>query len=265
MAAIVTLCTDFGTADSYVAAMKGVILTIAPQATLVDISHDVARHSVAEAAFVLRSAFDCFPPGTVHLVIVDPGVGSARRGIAVRCGNHRFVAPDNGVLSYVLGGPEPFEAVALTQSAYWRAEVSHTFHGRDVFAPVAAHLANGVPLSALGPPVTDPVRLDLATPSVREDGLIVGQVIHVDHFGNLVTNIPASALSRGQPRSISVGQVTIAGLAAGPAVCATTYSSVCVGQLLALVGSHGYLEIAVREGSAAHAACVGIGAQVLVE
>lgn len=258
MGSVVTLCTDFGTADGYVAAMKGVILAIAPDATLVDISHEVTRQSIAEGAFVLHSAFSYFPRGTVHLVVVDPGVGTGRRGVAVHAQGHRFVAPDNGVLTYVLQGAESFEAVVLTESAYWRTEVSHTFHGRDVFAPVAAHLAIGVPLSSLGQPVADLVRLDLPTPSVGKDGSIAGRVIYVDHFGNLVTNIPATMLPRRENLCIKVGQVALWGLA-------TTYSSVGVGKTLALVGSHGNLEIAVREGSAAEMLGVAIGGQVLVQ
>jgi len=258
VATIITLCTDFGTTDGYVAAMKGIILSIAPEARLVDITHNVPGHSVAEAAFVLHSACPWFPPGTIHLVVVDPGVGGGRRELAVRSSGHCFVAPDNGVLTYVLDRQEPVEAVALTQSAYWRAEVSHTFHGRDIFAPVAAHLANGVPLSALGDPVTDLVRLQIPAPSVREDGVIVGQVIRADHFGNLVTNIPASMLSERHHWCIAVGRVAIRGLVA-------TYSSVGPGDALALVGSHGNLEIAVREANAAHALGVNVGAQVLVE
>lgn len=265
MGTIISLCTDFGTADGYVAAMKGVILSIAPEVTLVDISHQVARQSAAEGAFVLYSAFPWFPPGTVHLVVVDPGVGSGRRGLAVHCQEHFFVAPDNGLLSYVLGHREPFEAVALTQRAYWRARVSRTFHGRDVFAPVAAHLANGVPLSALGDPVTEVVRLELAAARAQEDGSIVGQVIHVDRFGNLVTNIPVQMLSAREHWRVTVGQVTIGGPAGGLAVSATTYSSVGVGDTLALVGGHGNLEIAVREGSAARLLGVAIGERVLVE
>jgi len=257
MGAIVTLCTDFGTADGYVAAMKGVILGIAPEAKLVDISHSVERQSVSEGAFVLQSAFHYFPQGTIHLVVVDPGVGSGRRGVAVCARGHCFVAPDNGVLSYVLLGAASFEAVILTASASWRAQVSHTFHGRDVFAPVAAHLANGVPLSSLGHRVTDLVCLKLPTPRLCADGTIVGRVIHVDHFGNLVTSIPATMLSRERDWRVTVGRVTVGGLA-------TTYHSVGTGDVLALVGSHGNMEIAVREGSAAKTLGVGIGEQVLV-
>jgi len=258
MGSIVTLCTDFGTADGYVASMKGVILSIAPEARLVDITHQVPRHSVTQAAFVLGSAFSWFPPGTVHLAVVDPGVGGERRGVAVCFRSHYFVAPDNGLLSRVLAGEDPFDAVVLTQSAYWLPEVSHTFHGRDIFAPVAAHLANGVPLSSLGEPVADLVRLELPVPRRREDGAIVAQVIHVDSFGNLVTNIPAGMLPERGRRRITVGGITVPGLS-------TTYSSVDAGDALALVGSHENLEIAVREGSAANVLGVGVGAQVLVE
>lgn len=257
MGDVIALTTDFGTRDGYVAAMKGVILGIAPGISLVDVSHEVAPQDVAGAAFLLAGVYRFFPRDTVHLVVVDPGVGTARRGLAARSGGHLFVAPDNGVLTPVYDAPEGAEIVALTNSDYWLAEVSRTFHGRDVFAPVAAHLAREVPLASLGPPVRDPVRLQLPTPPVPGRA-VEGTVVWVDHFGNLVTNIPASVLALGQTYRVAVGHLTVTGLF-------TTYGDVRAGQPLALVGSHGYIEVAVREGSAAEMAGVGRGATVRLE
>ncbi len=257
MRAVITLCTDFGTRDGYVAAMKGVILSLAPGAQLVDITHEVPPQAVREAAFVLASAYGYFPPGTVHLVVVDPGVGSDRRLLAVRAGYYYFVAPDNGVLSLVLRAQATFEAVALTRRAYWREEVSHTFHGRDILAPVAAHLANGVPLSALGEPLREPVQLAWPAPE-RRGQTIIGHVLHIDRFGNLVTDIPAAMLFARTDWRVVVGRVRAAGIR-------PTYASVGRGEPLALIGSHGYLEVAVREGSAEKMAGAKVGDVVHVE
>jgi S-adenosylmethionine hydrolase len=257
MSNIITLTTDFGTRDGYVAAMKGVILGIVPGVDLVDISHEVAPQDIHEAAYLVAGVYRFFPPQTVHLVVVDPGVGTERRGLALRVGAHRFVAPDNGVLAPVLEDSDDVEAIALTNSDYWLDDVSHTFHGRDSFAPVAAHLVRGVPLEALGMRIRDPVRLTLPTPRVTERGA-EGTVLWVDRFGNLVTNIPADALAPGEAYRVTVGRLTVTGLF-------TTYGQVRAGQPLALVGSHGYVEIAVREGSAAELAGVDRGAVVRVQ
>lgn len=257
MGTVITLCTDFGTRDGYVAAMKGVILSLAPDAQLVDITHEVTPQAVREAAFVLASAYGYFPPGTVHLVVVDPGVGSDRRLLAVRAGPYYFVAPDNGVLSLALRAQGACEAIALTRSAYWRAEVSRTFHGRDILAPVAAHLANGVPLAALGEPLREWVQLAWPAPE-RRGQAIVGHVLHIDRFGNLVTDIPAAMLGARADWRVAVGRVRADGLR-------PTYASVGRGEPLALIGSHGYLEVAVREGSAAELAGAKVGDAVQVE
>jgi hypothetical protein len=251
MPSIITLCTDFGLQDGYVAAMKGVMLSIAPHARLIDISHEITHQSIQEGAFVLRSAYEFFPPGTVHLVVVDPGVGSERRAVAVQAGKHLFVAPDNGVLVYVLRREKEVEAVSLTNLAYWREEISETFHGRDIFAPVAAHLARGVPLRDLGEPIDELVQVELSVPQRRGEGAIIGHVIHVDGFGNAVTDIPASMLQGGHWRVVA-GDARIGGLS-------STYALVAKGELLALIGSHGFLEIAVREGSATRVAHLSVG------
>jgi len=261
---LVTITTDFGVADGYVGTMKGVILSIAPDAHLVDISHQVAPQNVRQAAYVLYTASPFFPSHTVHLVVVDPGVGSARRPIALRTPAGIFVGPDNGVFSYVMAS-EPVEAVVeLADPRYRLSQVSHTFHGRDVFSPAAAHLAAGVPITDFGPPVSDPVTFPLPRLEVAA-GSITGEVLHADHFGNCVTSIgllgwngdelllePAFGEARGG------GQVRFE--AAEPLVTAAgqeiagvhrTYAEVEPGEPLALVGSGRHLEIAVREGSAA--------------
>jgi S-adenosylmethionine hydrolase len=253
---IITLCTDFGLRDGYVAAMKGVILSISPESTLVDISHEIAPQNVHQGAYVLASACPFFPQGAIHLVVIDPGVGSDRRAVAVRTAEHTFVAPDNGVLSLALKGKEILQAVSLTAQAYWRTpQASSTFHGRDIFASVAAHLARGVALEALGDPV-EALR-SLPSPELRGDpqGGLIGHVVHVDHFGNLITNIPATRLLGRRDWQIETGTERIQGLQ-------DTYARVAPGQVLALIGSHDCLEIAVRAGSAAERLGLDIGAEI---
>ena len=241
---IITLTTDFGLADGYVAAMKGVILGIAPQAALIDITHQIEPQNVREAAYVLHSAWPYFPLATVHVAVVDPGVGSARRPIAAHIDGSYFVGPDNGLFTYALQeASQPAYCVHLDNPAYWRPQVSRTFHGRDIFSPVAAYLANGVPLELLGAPIDDPVRFDTQPPQREPDGALRGQVIHVDRFGNLISNIPGDWLAS------RLWTVRIAGQqVAGPSL---TYAEAAPGRLLALVSSGGTLEVAVRDGSAA--------------
>lgn len=193
MAAIVTLTTDFGTRDAYVAAMKGAILGIARSVQLVDVTHEVAPHDVAEGAYALEAAAPYFPPGTVHVGVVDPGVGTARRGLAVVARGQVFVGPDNGLFTPFLGGDD-WTAFELAAPEYRLRAVSRTFHGRDVFAPAAAHVAAGVDPARLGPRVTDPVRLPWPAPR-RTGAGVAGVVVHVDRFGNLVTSIPAEAVA----------------------------------------------------------------------
>ena len=255
---IITLLTDFGTADAFVGVMKGVILGMAPQVHLVDLTHEVPPQAVAVAAFLLEAAWREFPPGTIHLVVVDPGVGSSRRALAAAGPHGRFVAPDNGVLSPIVQAGEVTALHALTRSEFFRQPVSRTFHGRDIFAPVAAHLANGVSLAALGPPVTDPVRLDLPRPEPLPGDGAAGQVLHVDRFGNLITNLPQAlfAPGRGVPVVAVAGQ-RIRGLA-------DSYGAVPAGQPGAIVGSTGTLEIFVPGGSAAAALGASRGAAVTV-
>lgn len=253
---IITLTTDFGLSDSYVAAMKGIIAGIAPQATVIDITHQIAPQDVRGAAYVLHSALSCFPPGAVHLAVVDPGVGSARRPIAAAAGGQFFVGPDNGLFTHAWQDSPPAACVVLDNPAYWRPQLSHTFHGRDLFAPVAAHLANGAALAALGTPIADPILFDVLAPRRRPDGSLTGQIIHVDHFGNLVSNIPGAWLTGGRWTVQIAGQRLI-----GPS---PTYAAALPGQLLALVSSGGTLEIALRDGSASSQLAVASGEPIEV-
>ncbi|MGB4675731.1 MAG: SAM-dependent chlorinase/fluorinase [Aggregatilineales bacterium] len=261
---IITLLTDFGQRGSYVGAMKGVILSITPSAQLVDITHEVNPQDIQQASLILSNVYPYFPAHTVHLVVVDPGVGSQRRPIAVETPRGRFVAPDNGVLTRILLQEPEWKAVALDNPDYWRAAPSHTFHGRDIFSPVAAHLAGGVPLAQLGSPVDDLVRfplppLELTSRSVR------GRVVRVDHFGNVQTDImrlrwrdedtveldpldpalkdQAPVQFNAQNASVSFGWHELEGLY-------HTYSEVPAGSPLALISSSGELEISVNQGSA---------------
>ncbi len=240
---IVTLTTDFGDRDGYVGAMKGVLLARAPAVTLVDITHAVPRHDVSAAANALVDAAPWFPPGTVHLAVVDPGVGGARAAVVVAAGRQLFVGPDNGIFSLVAPRPDAVHAIAAP--AFRRAEVAATFHGRDLFAPAAARLALGDPPAAAGPPVVLRGRLDLPAGH---------RVVHVDRFGNLVTNL-AGVPPGGRFRI--AGRV-IAGLS-------ETYESVATGELCAYLGSRGTVEIAVREGSAAELLGASRGTAIEIE
>ncbi len=246
---VITLLTDFGLRDAYVGAMKGVALGICPQATLVDISHTLPPQDVLAAALLLPTYVPCYPSGSVHVAVVDPGVGSGRRGLAIAASldgvQQYLVGPDNGLFWPLLTRAAAFQAVELTEPRYWRPQVAPTFHGRDIFAPVAAHLACGVPLAALGPPATDLVRLHL--PAVqREPGALVGAIVAIDHFGNCASNIGADELAElGDP---AVLRVIVAGRELGP--LRRTFADVAVGAPLALLNSAGWLEVAVRDGDA---------------
>jgi S-adenosyl-L-methionine hydrolase (adenosine-forming) len=244
MPRLITLTTDFGLRDPFVGIMKGVVLSICPSARLVDLSHEIPPQDVLAGGLALEAAAPFFPPGTVHLGVVDPGVGTARRAIAVRAAGAYLVGPDNGLFTFALEG-RGWSAVSLTAPEYRLAEVSRTFHGRDIFAPAAAYLASGVPLERLGPPVADPVRLRL--PGCRlEDGGLVGEVLDADRFGNLLTSIPAARLVDVP----GVGEVwlEVAGRRLPGPVDA--YDEGRDGEPAVIVGSTGRLEIFVRAGSA---------------
>ena len=232
--------------------MKGVITGICPDVMIVDITHDIAAHDVLEGALQLASAYRYFPHGTIFLVVVDPGVGSTRRGIAAETADYRFVAPDNGVLTAVLRDDAPRRVVELTERRYARPTVSRTFEGRDRFAPAAAWLAKGIQLSALGRPANDYHQLDIPRPAVTDD-LLSGVVLQIDRFGNLVTNIDRrtfEAFARHQPM-----QIVAAGQSVGTLV--STYSEIPPGEVCALFGSSDHLELAADTGSAE--ARLGIG------
>ena len=192
---VVTLLTDFGTADYFVAAVKGVILTINPAVTIVDITHEIPPHDIESGAFTLMTCYRDFPAGTVHVAVVDPGVGSARRGIVVSAGSQFFVGPDNGLFSYILDRERSHKTFQLTDDKYFRASASTTFHGRDVFAPVAAALSQGVKPNKFGPRITDEVRLRSLSP-VKRNAKLEGRIIHIDHFGNCVTNFTRADLPK---------------------------------------------------------------------
>lgn len=250
---IITLTTDFGLADGYVGTMKGVILGIAPAARLVDLSHEITPQNVPQAAYILRRAAPYFPLGTIHLAVVDPGVGSARRPLLVVTPQAMFVGPDNGLFTFALDQPAA-QAYVLDRPETWLPQISNTFHGRDIFAPVAARLATGFAPDELGTPICDAVRFDQPAPQRLGNDEIVGHVIHVDRFGNLISDVPAAWLTDGRWRCEIAGQRL--------ETLTATYADVAPGTLLALVSSGGTLEVAVREGNAARALDIGAGATV---
>jgi S-adenosylmethionine hydrolase len=242
---IITLLTDFGTKDPYVASMKGVILGINPGALLIDVSHRVNPHDIREGAFILANAYSHFPKGTVHLAVVDPGVGGARRPILLVTQHYFFVGPDNGLFTLIAQKESVRQVLALDRPKYHLSKVSTTFHGRDLFAPVAAHLSTGVKPSALGHRIDSLFCMGFEGPFVKK-GRLFGQILHVDTFGNLVSNIDEGEWIRfiqGRRFVISAGKRTLRGLKKG-------YWEGKKGEPIALFGSGGFLEISVREGSA---------------
>jgi S-adenosylmethionine hydrolase len=256
---VITLTTDFGQRDPWVGIMKGVILRVIHDVQLVDLTHEIAPHDIMEAALALEAAAPFFPDRTVHLAVVDPGVGSPRRALALSTRGHLFVGPDNGLFTPFLEGRD-WRAVEIQATSLGGAQPSRTFHGRDIFAPVAARLAAGASLASLGPQVRDPVRLRWPVASRTAEGL-VGEVVHVDRFGNLVTSIRAEDLGPGAaPRlgniAIDVGResLTLVG----------TYADIPRGRAAGLIGSSGRLEISMREASAAAALGLGRGDWVIL-
>jgi len=245
MPSLITLLTDFGHADNYTAEVKGVLLSRAPGVTLVDVSHEVPPGNVRVGQYLLSRTWNRFPAGTVHLVVVDPGVGTVRRALAAQAGGHYFVAPDNGLLSVL---PEDARFVALPVLR----DASPTFHARDVFAPAAARLARGERFEDLGSPVADAYPLPPPVPRV-EGKTVVGEVIFADRFGNLISNIPAELVRRSA--RVRVGGTEVGALR-------RTFGDVSPGTLVAYVGSGGTVEVAVRDGSAVRLLAVGVGAEV---
>jgi len=261
-APIVTFLSDFGTQDWFVGVVHGVIHELTPDAHVVDLNHQVPPGGLSRGAFILEAAAPDFPLGTVHLAVVDPGVGTLRRALAVEAHGQCFVGPDNGLLEWALAA-EGARVHALVETRWFRHPLSRTFHGRDVFAPVAAHLARGVPLREFGPAVKDPVRLAMARPRL-EDGALVGRVVFIDRFGNALTNLTLRALDdafgQGFPADrirVSILERTVKGLA-------RSYGDAPVGTMLAIVGSSGRLEIAQVGGDAAGRLGIGEGDPVVV-
>jgi hypothetical protein len=254
---LITLLTDFGTRDAYVGAIKGAILSLNPEAVLVDLSHEVPPQDIRAGALILAAAAPYFPPGAIHLAVVDPGVGSGRRALAARCRGQFWVGPDNGLFHLIFHQASPLTMVSLENPIYFRPQVAATFHGRDIFAPVAAHLSLGVDLSSLGPQISDPVPLKMPEPHIDAEA-IRGEIIYLDQFGNLVSNIPAGVVTAWlgeQEANLEIGPVKIRGLA-------RTYTDVPPGEFLALVGSHGFLEIACTMDNAARRLKGGVGLPV---
>lgn len=261
-APVITLTTDFGTSDAYVGAMKGVILGINPDAVIIDLTHSIEPQNIGQAAFVFSTAYTYFPDGTIHLVVVDPGVGTRRKIVVLASPRAFFVAPDNGVLSYVVQAhsrrktqpqrgfptegtrkklPPPLKAFAITNPRYWHHPVSQTFHGRDILAPVAAHLSLGVSPQEFGDNLSHLLAFPVPRPYAEASGEVIGHVVHVDRFGNLITDVTREDLA-SQDVSIEVAGRDIRGLS-------SSYEE--AGELLAIFGSSGYLEVAARSKSAA--------------
>jgi len=253
---VITLLTDFGLSDGYPGVMKGVIWKIAPEVQIADISHSIKPQNILHGALALARTSPFFPPGTIHVAVVDPGVGTQRRPIGLRLGEHYFIGPDNGIFTLVLEEADARQAfvqvVHLDQSKYWQPEISQVFHGRDIFAPVAAHLARGIRLDELGTPIQDPIRLQIPRPSPIDGGGWRGQVIEIDTFGNLSTNIERSHL-------LSLGEVFVQ--IAGQRIdgLLNTFGDRPKGTLIALYGTAHDLMISIVNGDAAHTLKVSVG------
>jgi S-adenosylmethionine hydrolase len=256
---VIALLTDFGTTDHYAGTMKGVMLGICPEAILVDLTHDIAPHDILGGALQLAAAYRYFPAGTVFLAVVDPGVGSGRRGLAAEAGDFRFVAPDNGVLTAVLREMAARKIVELTERRYARPTVSRTFEGRDRFAPAAAWLARGVQLSALGRPLADYQRLDIPVAQTSGD-VLSGVVLLVDRFGNLVTNIDRRMFESFAKQAPV--RIVAADRAVGRLV--STYAEISQGEVCALFGSSDHLELAANSASAAEQLGLGPGTVIQI-
>ena len=243
---VITLLTDFGTADYFVAAVKGVILTINPQVSIVDITHEVPAQDIEAGAFTLLSCYRDFPPGTIHVAVVDPGVGSARRGIVIQTGSYYFIGPDNGLFSYICDRESSCEVFQIKEENYFRPNPSASFHGRDLFAPVAAALSAGVDLNELGPQIKDEVRLAPLAPVRDQDGTLRGRIIHIDRFGNCITNFTRSDIPDSLQPKLLVRRKVIRTFRRFFADEAGSND-----ELFAIWGSAGFLELSINGGSAA--------------
>ncbi len=259
MTAPIVLMTDFGTCDSYVGVMKGVIATIAPSVPVIDLTHEIRPQDVAHGAYTLRIAVPYFPAGSVFCAVVDPGVGSTRCAVALELGDWFFVLPDNGLLTRLLDRWQARCITKLTNQRYQLPQPSTTFHGRDIFAPAAAHLAAGVPLEELGEPLSSDALQRLDLPSTqRESNRISGTIMHIDHFGNLITTIDREDLEYNSDWHIRIEEADIT----LPRIC-RTFADLPVGEAVAYIGSDGFLELAVRNGNAAQTWGIGLGAGVV--
>ncbi|HEY3130170.1 MAG TPA: SAM-dependent chlorinase/fluorinase [Acidobacteriota bacterium] len=258
MRPVISLISDFGLREYFVGAMKGAILSVNPDLDIIDISHQVSSHDILEAAFTLRCAYEAFPPRTIHLVVVDPGVGSKRRPLIVATENYYFVGPDNGVFSLIYESESVGRVISITAEHYFRRPVSQTFHGRDVFGPVAAWLSRGIEIAKFGEEIKDYVRLTPPKLKKTADRVVQGMVLHIDKFGNLITNIAATELEKiGNPGKFSVGGKEV------PRVV-NNYAEANPGEPFAVIGSAGFYEIGVQKNSAAKLMQVQRGAEVLV-
>ena len=260
MHTVISLTTDFGQLNGFVGVMKGVIWGIAPEVQIADITHDIPPQDVRLGAYALWRAVPFFPFGSVHIAVVDPGVGTHRRPIGLRIGDQYFIVPDNGLITPILSDGEnagqPIEMVHLNNPDYWLPEVSNTFHGRDIFAPTGAHLAHGVPLMALGDPITDPVRLEFSQPKKTDQGW-EAHITIIDVFGNLTTDLPARAIADVKDITFKLRDHVIDGLV-------RSYGHRKTGELIALVDSENYIEISVVNGNAAGILSAQIGDPVEV-
>jgi hypothetical protein len=256
---VITLTTDFGTADHFVGTMKGVILSIAPRVRIVDITHEIAPYEIGEASFVLAQAWRYFPKGTIHVVVVDPGVGGARRPILAAAEGHHFIAPDNGALTMIYDAA-PAKVRVISNAKLMGKQVSRTFHGRDVFAPAAAHLARGVPAARFGKLIEDYARWSLAKPVRLSHNVWTGSILKVDRFGNLITNLHIDEFPdvKTRPLELRVGVERVRRLA-------LTYAETEIGEVCVIIGSSGYLEVAANQDSAAKKLGSGAGAPVELE
>ena len=260
---LITLLTDFGDRDWFVASMKGAILSIHPQARIVDLSHQIAPHRIDEASYFLKSCYREFPEGTIHVVVVDPGVGSVRRAIAVNSGRYFFLAPDNGVLTYIFDDEQPVEVREIDQRKFRRESLGHTFDGRDLFAPAAAWLAKQQSFESFGRLINDPKAFTIAEPKSDATAL-AGEIVHVDRFGNLISNITATHLgefhnaSKATSSTIRIGKCMISRLV-------TSYTEGQSNCLCALVNSNGFLELFIREDNAANSVQLGVGDRIYIE
>lgn len=260
MKKVVSLTTDFGQLNGFVGVMKGVIWGIAPEANIADITHDIPPQDIRQGAYALWRAVPFFPPGSIHIAVVDPGVGTHRRPIGLQIGEQFFIVPDNGLITPILEDGEnqgqPIQIVHLNNPDYWLPDVSHTFHGRDIFSPTGAHLARGVPLSALGDTITDPIRLPFSRPVKTEAGW-EAHITIIDVFGNLTTDLPAEAIKDAKETTFKLKHFVIEGLV-------QSYGHRKPGDLVALIDSENYIEISKVNGNAANYTGAQIGDKVEV-